>query len=267
VTQDDLIQRVTGDVAKLPQVRALFLGGSYARGSADAYSDIDLIALVDADHHAEIAARWRLILENITRVVFWNEQGRDAVLLNAITYEWLRCDMLIIAPPAFASRAKNLVRPLVDPEGFFDRLPPALDRKAPDAGRVAYLINEFIRVLGLLSVVVGRAEYLVAVTGAGHLREHLTNLMLEEISPPDRGGALHLSRLLPARHMDVLHALPFPTPERASVIEAHIAVARQFFPRARALASNLGIVWPEEFETATRDHLQRALGDQNDISW
>ncbi len=109
---------MVGEVATLPEIRAFFLGGSYTRGSADACSDIDLIALVDPQHHADVVAWWRQILEKITHITFWNQQGQDAVLLNAITYEWLRCDLLIIAPAAFANRARNLVRPLVDPEGF-----------------------------------------------------------------------------------------------------------------------------------------------------
>jgi predicted nucleotidyltransferase len=76
MTQDDLIARVTAEVATLAQVRALFLGGSHGRGSADSYSDIELIALVDTEHHADIAAAWRNLLENITHVVFWRAGAR-----------------------------------------------------------------------------------------------------------------------------------------------------------------------------------------------
>jgi predicted nucleotidyltransferase len=267
MTQDDLIARVTAEVAGLAQVRALFLGGSYGRGSADSYSDIDLIALVDAEHCADIAAAWRNLLESITRVVFWRAQGRGPVLINAITHEWLRCDIFVVAPAAFTSRAKDSVRLLIDPEGFYERLPPTLPPIAPDTGRVTYLINEFIRILGLLSVVVGRAEYFTAASGAGVLRDHLMSLMLEEVPLTDRGGALHLSRLLPTQQMEALRALPFPKPERGAVIDAHFAIARQFFPRARALASRLGIAWPDEFEAATRRHLQTAFGAENDVSW
>jgi Nucleotidyltransferase domain len=267
MTQDKLIERVQFEIARLSRVRALFLGGSHGRGSADAYSDIDLIAVADAEHHAEVAAAWRSLLESITHVVFWQERGRGPDLLNAITHEWLRCDMFISSPAAFASRARAAVRPLIDPQGLYDRLPATLDARQPDAARVTYLVNEFIRILGLLSVVAGRAEYVTAASGAGLLRDHLTALMLEESPVADRGGALHLSRLLPQPQMDVLQALPYPRPDRASVIEAHMAIARQFFPRARTLAAKLAIAWPEEFETATHRHLKKAFGGESDESW
>lgn len=267
MTQDDMIEHVTAGVAKLPHIRGLFLAGSHGRGSADIHSDIDLLAIADEQHHAQVAVDWRNLVEAITHVVFWQERGRGPILLNAITYEWLRCDMFVIAPAAFATRARNTVRPLIDPENLFAALPPSLEQKSPDAARVTYLINEFIRVLGLLSVVVGRAEYFVAANGVGLLRDHLVNLMIEEVPLADRGGALHLSKSLPPQQIEILRTLPFPGPERDAVVAAHIAIARLFFPRARALALQLGIAWPSEFETATKRHLQQAFAGEGDISW
>jgi hypothetical protein len=52
-----------------------------------------------------------------------------------------------------------------------------------------------------------------------------------------------------------------------ALVDAHIAIARAFFPLARALASRLGIAWPDEFEAATRRHLQTAFGAETEISW
>ena len=91
--------------------------------------------------------------------------------------------------------------------------------------------------------------------------------MLEQVPDPDPGGALHLSRLLPPDEMRMLEGLPFPRPVRSEVIQAHMAVAREFFPRARILASQVGLAWPEAFEAAARRKLERQLGGEADISW
>ncbi|UXN72255.1 nucleotidyltransferase domain-containing protein [Devosia sp. A8/3-2] len=51
-------------------VRGLFLAGSFGRGTADQWSDVDLVALVEPEHHAAVAADWRQTLDAITLIVF-----------------------------------------------------------------------------------------------------------------------------------------------------------------------------------------------------
>lgn len=265
--QQDFITRITAALIDEQTLRGLFLGGSYGRGSDDAYSDIDLIAIIDPSHHAALISRWREILQEIAPIVFWSERGQGSVLLNAITEDWLRCDLFIVAEAGFSGRARNTVKPLIDRQGFYDALPASLPAKTPDPAKVQFLIQEFIRVLGLLPVVAGRGEYFTAASGVGMLREHLTNLMLEELPVPDRGGALHLSKLLSPDDTALLASLPFPQPQRDQVIAANFQIARQFFPRARALATKLGIAWPDAFEAATRKKLAAEFGPQHQAGW
>jgi hypothetical protein len=110
LTQQELIEQVARRMADLPELRALFVGGSYGNGTADTYSDVDLIALAEPSDITALAARWRQILESIDRIVYWNELGRGPILLNAITQDWLRCDMLVMAPASFTGRAKTTGR-------------------------------------------------------------------------------------------------------------------------------------------------------------
>ena len=102
------------------------------------------------------------------------------------------------------------------------------------------------------------------VLGVGMLRDHLASLLMQDVTNPDPGGILHQSTLLPPDQMQLLASLPYPGPEREALIEANFAIARQFMPRARAMARRLGIAWPDEFEAATRRHLVASLGvDKN----
>ena len=266
--QGQFIDAITAALDSEPSLRGLFLVGSFGKGTADAYSDIDLLAIVDETRRAAFPALWRSILEGIAPVVFWSQRQAGGILINAITADWLRCDLVIAAGDRVDSnRSQDTVRALIDRDGLYETLPPQLAYSGPNIGRVTYLINEFIRVLGLTSVVVGRGEYFTAVVGAGLQRDHLASLMVEEARIPDPGGALHLSRLISATDMSILTGLPYPTPDHASVVQAHLETARRFMPRARAVAAALGIAWPEPFEQATLHHLRKAFGREFDVSW
>lgn len=70
---------------------------------------------------------------------------------------------------------------------------------------------------------------------------------------------MHLNRLLPADRQQQLVDLPVLRATRESVIEAHVACASVFLPLARGLHDRCGLVWPQEFEDATRRHLTKAL--------
>lgn len=267
MNQQDLIDTVKVALRDDPAIRALFLAGSYGRGTADEYSDVDLIALVAPEDQATFAARWRMMLHAITPIVFWNELNRGGLIINAVSNEWLRCDLSIVAPDNLGQRAKNTIKPLIDRDGIYNALPDSLPPKAPDPGTVRYLIHEFIRMLGLLPVGAGRGEYVTMVLGVGMMRGHLETLLMQDVTNPDPGGILHQSKLLPPDQMQLLASLPYPGPEREALIEANFEIARQFMPRARAMAKRLDIAWPEEFEAATRRQLSLMLGEAAGSAW
>lgn len=257
--QSALVEHIVDRLRGEPELRALFLGGSLGRSAGDRFSDVDLIAVVAPEAREGFAGRWRSVLGGITPVVFWRTRGTANVLVNAITADWLRCDLYVVDPPAVAKRAQSGLTPLIDPAGIYATLPRQLPERTPDADRVRYLIEEFLRVLGLLPVVVGREEYVTAVWGAGLQRDHLIQLMQEDVALADPGGALHLSRILPPEDMSVLTALPYPRPERQEVIDAHAALAAAFLPRAKQMAKKLGVAWPEAFAAATFAHVRKEL--------
>jgi hypothetical protein len=256
--QQVLITRIVASLEPDPRVRALFLSGSFGRGTADAYSDVDLLAVTPAEAHEAMAADWRGVMEAIAPIVHWNRLPH-ALVLNAITDTWLRCDIQIVGPDNLGGRAQDRLKVLIDRDGIFGALPTTLPHQGVDPGRMRAMITEFIRVLGLLPVADGRGEYEVGVFGSSLLRRMLTDLLVAEMDVGDTGGALHLSRVLNAERMALLLALPVARPNRTSVIEANLATARLFMPRAKELAAKLGIEWPQDFEAATRRVLTKAL--------
>jgi len=256
ITRDELIDRIATAVEPDQRIRALFLAGSLGSGTADRFSDVDLLAIAARESHEPLAEAWRELLGRIVPVVYFNRLPAPVPILNAISSGWLRCDLLIADRSELARRSRDSLRVLIDRDQLYAELTAQLPPQ-PSRERVTFLIQEFIRVLGLMPVAIGRGEYVLGVIGGGLLRQHLLSLLLE--TAPKRGGMLRLSGQISDADLTMLRELPIAAPTRQSVIDANLACAREFLPRAKQLAKTLGIPWPEEFEAATARHLQQEL--------
>lgn len=80
----------------------------------------------------------------------------------------------------------------------------------------------------------------------------LIKVMLVDVGVEDRGGALHVNRLLPAGRLLVLSDLLALRATRESVIGGHVACASAFLPLACNRLDRCGVIWPQEFAGATR---------------
>lgn len=259
IDDQQLIERITAVLHDDGRVQAAWLAGSRGRGTQDRYSDIDVWLVVPETEHASFLADWPMLCDRITPTVLRQQVGRLPIF-NQITPEWLRFDIVVGTPDDVPDRTRTTLAPLFDRAGLHDKLRPSGEPRLPDPATVTALSTEFLRVLGLLPVVIGREEYVVAASGAGLLRTLLIQLMTEDVAVEDRGGVLHLATLLPPERLRVLAALPAIAADRESAIAAHLAAAEAFLPLARQLAERTGAEWPTELEAAARRHLQDTLG-------
>lgn len=264
---EDLIGKVGEAAAMSKLFGGLFLGGSFGKGQADEWSDVDLVGLALAGRHKAVEAWWRDWLEQQEHLIYFQVLQRGGVLINAITESWLRVDLHMPGDGQLGARSQDGTKPLYDPQNLHAQLVPSLPAHRPDPHRIEAMILEFIRILGLSPVGLGRREYVVMVTGTGMLRDMLSQLMQEELPLADRGGMLHLNKLLAPVDIAALEGLPYPQAEPVSLIEAQLALARLFLPRARIMSARLDIAWPQEFETNTRAHFARAIGRAADDLW
>ncbi|MFG3258799.1 aminoglycoside 6-adenylyltransferase [Streptomyces sp. NPDC048172] len=254
-----LIERIAQVLRDDPRVRAAWLSGSRGRGEADAYSDIDVWLVVPAGELPGFVQDWPALCDRITPTVLRQQVG-TAPVFTAVTPEWLRFDLAVGTPEDVPSRSRSTLEPLFDRADLTARLGPEGEPLTPDPARVAALTAEFLRVLGLLPVALGRGEYVVAASGTGLLRQTLIQLMREDVAVEDRGGALRLEGLLPPERLRTLAALPPIEATRASAVAGHLACARAFLPLARDLYARCGLAWPGPLESAARAHLRATLG-------
>ena len=258
MTRDDLIEHVRAAASADPRVAALFLGGSLGSGHGDRWSDCDFVLVATPEGHATFVEQARDWVAQICDPVLWLQIYPGVPLFLAVTEAWLRLDLTVTAP-SHLNGSQATWRPLFDPQGLYDRLPRTAPSRSPDPTRVVAIIEEFLRILGLLPLSVGRGEFVVGVTGVGHLRAQLIALLIESHAPSYPPGALRLSRVLDAEEIALIESLPSPAADRQAVIAASLACAAAFLPRARRLAERLGASWPEALEAAARAHIRREL--------
>ncbi|WP_420012886.1 nucleotidyltransferase domain-containing protein [Tateyamaria sp.] len=254
-----VIATIANALQDTPGIRALFLSGSHASGHADDYSDVDFVLVADYGASDAVAALWRDAVAQTGEIVLWWDRLTRPALINAITADWTRTDVIVLKPDQMGHHNQAGLKPVFDPDDLHSGLAQAAPPRGTSPARLRYQFEEFIRIIGLLHLAEGRAEFINGVLGVFHLRNLLVELMIEETGAPDRGGQLNLNRLITDEQKAVLTALPPAIPERDAMIDAHLAYAKAYLPRARKLAAARGIDWPERFEEVTWAQLNRTL--------
>ncbi len=213
--QLDVIGSISGYLREVEGIRGLFLSGGHGHGLADDFSDIDFIRVARDGPGDGGAGHWRDAVARTGEIVLWRDRTVAPGLINAITADWTRTDVVIVTPEQMGRQSRDRVKPLFDQNGTFDALSETAPVAAAGSGRLGYHFEEFSRVLGLL----------------------------------------HLNRLISKDQKADLMSLPVAEPERDSVTSANLACAEACLPRARRMARRCGMAWPDRFEAATWQRL------------
>lgn len=154
-------------LAQFPQIRALFVTGSIARGEADAYSDVDLLAVAERDDIGSLAHRLATLhVPGMPPVVLFKTLDLGATrVLNFVTADWDRYDISLEPVERIGDHTRTTTMSLFDRDGLAQRLAaPGLPRPVEPA-TVERLTLEFLRVLGLYAVGHGRRDWVTLASG------------------------------------------------------------------------------------------------------
>lgn len=246
------------------RVRALWLTGSLANGTGDGESDVDLRAAIRASDFATIGSWWGASIDSLGAVV-WKRRWPappDEVITSALTRDYGRFDVIYQSASDPRPRSLGAARLLFDKDSIAAALvlPGAPASPQPLAG-LDFVVEEFIRMLGMLSIVVHREDPAIGMEGQFGCHSLLIALLLME-NGVDRNvmGKRRVAPLLSAEQREILAALPAIAPDVASIAAGRLAYARVFLPRARKLMEANGMAYPEALEAATRRHLRVSLG-------
>jgi hypothetical protein len=258
--QQSLLEALETALRPEARIGSAWLTGSLGAGRGDAWSDIDITLVVAAGGIpgllGDLMAPDGPLPATALRL---SQFGR---LVNGTTPELLRFDLVLSTPEEFARHNGGAVKLLFGDasQGPVER-PERPSDPAAAARRVDALVTEFLRILSLAPVAVGRREWMVMQDGVGHLRRLLIELMLEEngVGPAERGGAKKLYPFLTAEQIAELEALAPPRAVKAELIAANRDLRDRFLPRARRVAGERGAAWPADWEAAVMSGLARDL--------
>jgi predicted nucleotidyltransferase len=247
-----LLDVLVGALRRHDDVVAVWVDGSIGRGVADAHSDIDIGVAVADDRLDEFLGQLPGVVRAVCDPVLLRSMGR---LLTLVTQDWLRADVFVRTGAETGRGIPGPVDVVHDPDNLVHVLtePPA-----PPRGRLAEVIEEFLRCLGLFPVVAARDEWIGAYIASGMMVGLLAELMQLENGTHRVGGALRLNQRLTDEQRRELTALPPLRPERQSVIDTQTALAQAFLARAPRAAEAAGVPYPARLDAAARAHLARA---------
>ncbi len=245
------------------RVRITWLTGSLASGTADSQSDVDLRVAIQPEGFLQIGEWWHELIDCIHPTVWkrlWS--GPPDVVMGAISTEYTRFDVVAQSVADTRPRTYEAVFVLFDKDGVAKNI--NLTAPPPQGDAFANLPNtveEFIRLLGMLTIVIGRNDLPIAMEGHFACQSLLISLLLLE-NGIDRMtmGKRHVAELLNDEQRDLFAHLPTLAPTMESITQGRMAYARIFLPRARRLMDAHGLVYPEAFESATLQYLRDTLG-------
>jgi hypothetical protein len=257
--QLEVIERLREIVALDKRVLAAWIAGSFANGTADEYSDVDLHLLVEDSRLEEFGQQWPDLIHQIGPTVMDRPIGR-VVGGYSIMPDWLHLDV-VCHPVSTFDPAKLLgCLPLVDRNGLLPAGPSPGPSPYGEPYFPADVVDFYYYLLGNLVVVLGRGELNLASNGSIMRRDiGLVPIMLAENGVRKTDGNKRLYPYLADEQRAFLEALPPVAADRDLIIAFDALVAAEVSRRGRALARRTGARWPAEFEQATLDYLRREL--------
>ena len=187
-----MIERLREVLTEDERILSAWLSGSIGRNRADPHSDVDVTCVVEEEDLsacvAEYGGRRNPVGPTVHQIIVY---GRVAA--NTAP-DWMRYDLAFMTPIEFRGQDPARLAPLVRASR------PATGKTAqvPMSGaQVAATAAEFIRILGLLPVALGRREWLTAMEGLALMRRMTIDLMIETNGlTHEKGGVKKLNPLL-----------------------------------------------------------------------
>jgi predicted nucleotidyltransferase len=252
----ELFEQVAKAGARDERVRAMWLSGSLARGTADRASDLDVLVAVSDDAHDEFATGWQDWLASITPTVIARPLPFLPGSFFSVTPQRMRLDVVVERVsqlPASFFRERTVV---FDRDQLDATVPAPAPAAGPDQQRVAELVEEFFRDHGMFNVVVEREDWLLGLEALHVMRTLLYRLYVEANAPLPASGVKRWSDKLTPEQRAVLEGLPTGSASRDELIAAIDTTGCTFVREARPICARLGVPWPDALEQATVDYLR-----------
>ena len=241
------------------RVLGTWLEGSFATGTADRYSDIDLHLLVAEENKETFQHRLESWLSDIQSLVLFKDTF-PGQMMTCITTTGLRVDVWLHTGDTI-SLERPKVRVLSATKGCIQFKKACRGKESKDVSSVLKQhFNEFWRVLAILPTVLGREERIAGFMGTTFAVMSLTEvLIIGSGKQRDRGVKNINAFVSQVLREEVEEALTMQSIDRAGIAKAHLrltAIMQQYGPN---IAKQHGVVYPSALEKAVLNYISREL--------
>jgi Streptomycin adenylyltransferase len=242
------------------RVMAAFLVGSYAKGMADAYSDLDLYLLTTDATYEEFVAGRAAFIRQLGEPLFLEDFG-SAETTFFIFSDGTECELSLGRASQFEHIFSGPYRVLLDKKSIlagavFPWREPA---PADQVETLRRLIAWFWHDLSHFITAMARGQLWWAHGQLDELRRYCVNLarLRQNFSDPDVGSDSYfkLEQAVPAEQLSSLQATFCPM-EPGAMLEAALVIVRFYQELAPLLARTHGVPYPAELERVMYTRLE-----------
>jgi hypothetical protein len=242
------------------RIRALWLSGSLAKGTADAGSDLDVVVAIRDSDFDEFAEQWREWLATITPTLLARELPAAPGCFYSTTTGCERLDVISEPVRKLPSSLHRYRRVIFDRDGLDATVPAPAALPGPDLGRLRWLVEEFFRIEAITPFLLNqRRDYLVVVDGVQSLHRMLYQVFVECNQPQPPMGIKQWSARLTSEQRETLTALPVAQPEYDSIVVALKAVVAAMRTAGRVAVTARGASWPTDLDDGVQRFFERSI--------
>lgn len=255
----EYLNALVDKVASDGHILAVWLEGSFGRGTADRYSDIDIHLLVAEENKEAFQKRLESWLFDIQPLVLFKDTSLGQ-MITCITTAGLRLDVWV-----HAGKAISLERPKVHvlsaAEGCIQFKEACRDKELIDvSSALNQHFNEFWRVLAILPTVLGREECIAGFMGTTFVVMSLTEVLIIGSGKERERGVKNINPFLPQTlREEIEDALTMPSVDRESIAKAHLRLTVIMQRYGPDIAKQHEVIYPFALEKAVLSYLSREL--------
>ena len=241
------------------RILGTWLEGSFAKGTADRYSDIDIHLLVAEENKETFQHGLESWLSDIQPLVLFKDTF-PGQMMTCITTAGLRVDVwLHTGNTIILERTK--VHLLSATEGCIQFKESCSDKTPKDvSSTLNQHFNEFWRVLAILPTVLGREEHIAGFMGTTFVVMSLTEVLIIGSGKQRDRGVKNINAFVPqVLRKEIEDASTMQSLNREGIAKAHLrltAIMQRYGPD---IAKEHGVVYPLTLEKAVLNYISREL--------
>ena len=259
-TQQATLARFTAASQGDERVIASFLGGSYAAGTSDPYSDLDLYLITTDEAYPQFFSEREAFLRQLGEPVFQEDfNGFGFDMLIFIFSDGVEGELAFGRASAFDHLHGGPFMLLVDKKGLLTGKSFAWNKPTAASQRetLRHMMYWFWRDLSHCAVALARQRLWTAQGHLEELRRTCVNLVRLQYDPSNWAADYEkLERVVPEEQLHLLHATFVPL-ERTACLQAMTVCVSFYREHAVPLAESYNLIYPTELEKVVCDRVEK----------